>query len=80
MHIETIEVVNTEEQRILIVIDNDSDSNEKELLDSYLENNTLSPKREYLEERNGKDYLVYYFGHCYIEEHLENIGNIAEKN
>jgi hypothetical protein len=78
MQIETIKITE-EEQRILIIIDKKSDNETKELLDSYLENNTLSPKKEYLEERNGKDYLVYYFGHCYIEEHLENIGNIAEK-
>jgi len=78
MQIETIKI-KEEEQRILIIIDKKSDNETKELLDSYLENNTLSPKKEYLEERNGKDYLVYYFGHCYIEEHLENIGNIAEK-
>jgi uncharacterized Rossmann fold enzyme len=78
MQIETIKITE-EEQRILIIIDKKSDNETKELLDSYLENNTLSPKKEYLEERNGKDYLVYYFGHCYIEEHLENIGNIAGK-
>ena len=78
MHIETIEVKETE-QRVLIVMDKEYESNKKNLLDSYLESNTLSPKREYLEERNGKDYLVYYFGHCYIENHLENIGKIAEK-
>jgi hypothetical protein len=78
MKIEKMKIA-PEEERVLIVIDKENDDNSKELLDSYLENNTLSPKKEYLEERDGKDYLIYYFGHCYIEDHLEKIGSIAEK-
>ena len=26
---------------------------------------------------DGKEYLVYYFGHCYLEDHMEQLSSMA---
>ena len=47
-------------------------------VDQYLIDNQLEPKRKYSENRNGVDYLVYYFGHCYLADHLEILSEMAD--
>ena len=37
----------------------------------------LEPKRQYSETRDGKEYLVYYFGHCYLEDHMEQLSSMT---
>ena len=74
-----IEVINLtpEEQRVLLLFDTDGPSPEDEDVDTYLKAHDLEPKRQYHETRGGKEYLVYYFGHCYLEDHFEHLAGLA---
>ena len=47
-------------------------------VEEYLKAHDLTPRREYTEERDGAEYLVYYFGQGYLEPHLEAVAAIAE--
>jgi len=76
-----IEIINVtpKEQRILLLFDASNPSTEQNKVDDYLRTKHLEPKRQYHEERDGKDHLVYYFGHCYIEKHLEALKACASE-
>ena len=47
-------------------------------MDDYLRSNNLEPKRQYTENRDGKDYRVYYFGQCYIGAHMDQLTALAD--
>jgi len=66
-----------EQKRILLLFDSSELSPEDEKIDEYLHANDLEPKRQYSETRDGKEYLVYYFGHCYLEDHLDQLSAIS---
>lgn len=69
MKIETIEIA-PGEKRILLLMDSSQDSSpDKEVL-SYLKANGIEAKKEYAEERNGQEYNIMYFGHCYLEDRI----------
>ncbi|MCL0031853.1 hypothetical protein M1N14_00155 [Dehalococcoidia bacterium] len=69
--------VSPDEQRVILLFkESDQDEKLKEV-DHYLLNNQLEPKRKYSENRDGIDYLVYYFGHCYLADHLEILSEMA---
>ena len=69
--------VTPDEQRVILLFE-ESDQDEKlKEVDQYLINNQLEPKRKYSENRDGIDYLVYYFGHCYLADHLEILSEMA---
>ena len=73
-----LEVVNItpEEQRILLVFQgNESDQREK--IDTYLKSQNLEPKRQYTENRNDEEHLVYFFGQCYLEGHIDQLVSMA---
>ena len=76
-----IEVINLSptEQRVLLLFDSDGPSLEDERVDDYLHAHELEPKRQYSETRDGKEYLVYYFGHCYLEDHMEQLTAMASE-
>ena len=76
-----IEVINLspEEQRVLLLFDSDGPSPKDVQVDDYLHAHDLEPKRQYSETRDGKEYLVYYFGHCYLEDHLEQLSAMASE-
>ena len=65
------------EQRIIMLFDSQNVTSEDEQVDGYLHAHELEPKRQYWETREGTDYLVYYFGHCYLEGHLEHLAAMA---
>jgi hypothetical protein len=76
-----MEVVNlsSTEQRVLLLFDGDGLSQKDEQADTYLHDHELEPKRQYRETRDGKEYLVYYFGHCYLEGHLDQLSAFASE-
>ena len=76
-----VEVINVgpKEQRVLLLFDSGGPSSEYERVDEYLHANDLEPKRQYSETRDGKEYLVYYFGHCYLEGHLDHLSALADE-
>ena len=70
--------IESEAGKILIIID-PNDANDVALTDSmdmYLKGNGLSPKRQYSTAIHGENRIVYSFGHCYIEKHMEKIQSI----
>ena len=76
MKMETI-TVSPGEDRVLLLFDAAATEAARGRVDDYLKAHDLSPRREYTEERDGKDYLVYYFGHCYLEPHLDAMAAIV---
>ena len=76
MNMEFLQVSPDEQRVILLFEESDQDEKLKEV-DKYLINNQLEPKRKYSENRDGIDYLVYYFGHCYLADHLEILSEMA---
>jgi hypothetical protein len=66
-----------DQKRILLLFDSSELSPEDEKIDEYLHANDLEPKRQYSEMRDGKEYLVYYFGHCYLEDYLDQLSAIS---
>ncbi|MBI2855656.1 MAG: hypothetical protein HYX93_02280 [Chloroflexi bacterium] len=76
-----MEVINLspEEQRVLLLFESQGLTPEDEQVDAYLHANALEPKRQYWETRDGKEYLVYYFGHCYLEGHMEKLASLASE-
>ena len=77
MNMEYLQVTPDEQRVILLFEESDQDKKLKEV-DQYLIDNQLEPKRKYSENRNGVDYLVYYFGHCYLADHLEIMSEMAD--
>ena len=77
-----MEVINVspKEQRVLLLFDGDGPPSKVEQVDTYLRVHELEPKRQYAETRDGKEYLVYYFGHCYLEDHLEQLTAMASED
>ena len=67
------------EKRVLLLFDSNGLSLEDEKVDEYLRAHDLEPKRQYSETRDGKEYLVYYFGHCYLEDHLDQLSALASE-
>lgn len=76
-----MEVINLSptEQRVLLLFDSSGPSPKDEQVDDYLHAHELEPKRQYSETRDGKEYLVYYFGHCYLEDHMEQLSAMASE-
>ncbi len=74
---ETI-TVSPGEQRVLLLFDAKTPGGDRDKVAEYLKAHDLTPRREYTEERDGTEYLVYYFGQCYLEPHLEAVTAIAE--
>jgi len=69
LKIETIEIT-PGEKRILLLMDNKMDSSpDKEVL-TYFKANGIEAKKEYSEERDGQEYNIMYFGHCYLEDRI----------
>jgi hypothetical protein len=66
-----------EEQRVLLLFDPTGPTPQDQQVDSYLQEHQLAPKRRYHETREGKDYLVYYFGYCYLDGHREQLAGLA---
>ena len=77
MKIETIHLTPTE-KRVLLLFDVNGQPHEDESVRAYLRAKGLEPKREYREQREDGEYLVYYFGHCYLQGHLRALGSMAE--
>ena len=77
-----MEVINLSptEQRVLLLFESDGPSQEDVQVDEYLHAHELEPKRQYSETRDGKAYLVYYFGYCYLEDHLEGLLAMASES
>ena len=72
MKMETINLTPTE-QRVLLLFGPESTPSEVDRVSGYLREHDLEPKRQYHEVRDGQEYLVFYFGHCYLEDHLPAI-------
>ena len=81
MKMESVDIT-SEEQRILLLFDAHGSRLQQEqgLVDSYLESQGLSPKRQYFENRGDTEYLVYYFGSCYLDGHLDKLTSMTELN
>ena len=76
MKLETI-TVSPGEQRILLLFDSQDQTAADDEVRSYLTSNGLEPRRQYSEIRDDTEYEVYYFGHCYIEEHLDSLSGLV---
>lgn len=76
MKLETI-TVSPGEQRVLLMFDPAGRTVSDGQVQSYLDTNGLEPKRIYRETRDESEYEVYYFGHCYIESHLDSLTRLA---
>ena len=76
MKLETI-TVSPGERRVLLMFDHAGRTSDDEQVQSYLDTNGLEPRRIYRETRDESEYEVYYFGHCYIESHLDSLTRLA---
>lgn len=65
------------EQRVLMLFDQDGRSPDDEQIREYLQQHDLAPRKQYEETRDATRYDVYYFGHCYLEGHLESLTRMA---
>ena len=74
--------ITSDEQRILMLFDAHGSTfqSEQGQVDSYLESQGLSPKRQYFENRGDTEYLVYYFGSCYLDGHLDKLTSMTESS
>ena len=81
MKMEVVDVT-SDEQRILLLFDayGSSLQYEQGQVDAYLESQGLSPKRQYFEYRGEREYLVYYFGGCYLDGHFDKLTSMTESN
>ena len=75
-----IEVINVAEcqDRVLLLYEGETPSEQDSRVDDYLRSNNLEPKKQYTENRDGMDYRVYYFGQCYIGSHMDELSAMAE--
>jgi hypothetical protein len=75
-----IEVITAAEcqDRVLLLFEGEAPSEQDSQVDDYLRSNNLEPKRQYTENRDGKDYRVYYFGQCYIGAHMDQLTALAD--
>ena len=73
-----LEVVNItpEEQRVLLVF-GEEESEQRAEVAAYLKSHNLEPKRQYTENRNDEEHLVYFFGQCYLEGHIDQLSSMA---
>ena len=78
MKLEIIDIT-PDEQRVLLLFDNQAGETEHQQIDAYLKSNGLEPKRQYVENREDKEYLVYYFGHCYLGDHVDKLSSMARE-
>ena len=76
-----IEVINVAEcqDRVLLLFEGETPSERDARVDEYLQSNNLEPKKQYTENRDGKDYRVYYFGQCYIGSHMDELSAMADE-
>ena len=79
MKIEVIDVAGCQD-RVLLLFEGDTPSDEDARVDEYLRANDLEPKRQYTENRDGTDYRVYYFGQCYIGSHMDELSAMADES
>ena len=75
-----IEVINVAEcrDRVLLLFEGETPSEQDARVDDYLRSNNLEPKKQYTENRDGTDYRVYYFGQCYIGSHMDELSALAD--
>lgn len=76
MKMEVLDLSNNE-QRIILLFDSASVTPDDERVDEYLHAQELEPKKQYWETREDTDYLVYYFGRCYLDGHLAKLMGMA---
>ena len=76
MKMEVITVAECQD-RVLLLFEGETPSEQDARVDEYLQANNLEPKRQYTENRDGTDYRVYYFGQCYIEGHMDELSALA---
>jgi hypothetical protein len=69
-----------EEQRVLLMFDPDQPLSTDSQVTSYLQDNGLEPKREYKESRESTEYNILYFGHCYLDGHMDALTGFAESS
>ena len=62
---------------MLMLFDQDGRSPDDEQIREYLQQHDLAPRKQYEETRDATRYDVYYFGHCYLEGHLESLTRMA---
>lgn len=76
-----IEVINVAEcqDRVLLLFEGETPSEQDARVDDYLRSNNLEPKKQYTENRDGTDYRVYYFGRCFIGGHMDELSAMAEE-
>lgn len=76
-----IEVINVDscQDRVLLLFEGETPSDDDARVDDYLRSNNLEPKKQYTENRDGTDYRVYYFGRCFIGGHMDELSAMAEE-
>ena len=79
MKMEVITVAECQD-RVLLLFEGETPSDEDARVDEYLRSNNLEPKKQYTENRDGMDYRVYYFGQCYIGGHMEQLTAFADES
>jgi len=79
MKMEVITVA-PEEQRVLLMFDPDEQLSTDSQITSYLQDNGLEPKRGYKETRESTEYNILYFGHCYLDGHMDALTGFAESS
>ncbi|MCH7802154.1 MAG: hypothetical protein IIC24_11525 [Chloroflexi bacterium] len=79
MKMEVITVA-PEEQRVLLMFDPNAQLSSDSQVRHYLQDNGLEPKREFKETRESIEYNVMYFGHCYLDGHLNALTGFAESS
>ncbi|MCH2314957.1 MAG: hypothetical protein MK524_00910 [SAR202 cluster bacterium] len=77
MKMEVITVA-PKEQRVLLMFGPNEQLSSDSPIRSYLQDNGLEPKREYKATRESTEYNILYFGHCYLDGHMDALTGFAE--
>src|ERR671922_1210485 len=64
---------------ILLIFDQEQPDPEDEEAKRYLAERGLEPKRTFHTDMQGRDYVVWQFGGCYLGRHLDAIADIQKK-
>ena len=77
MKMEVITVA-PKERRVLLMFGLNEQLSSDSPIKSYFQDNGLEPKREYKETRESTEYKILYFGHCYLDGHMDALTGFAE--
>ena len=66
------------ERRALLMFGLNEQLSRDSPIKSCFQDNGLEPKRQYKQTRESTEYNILYFGHCYLDGHMDALTGFAE--